>query len=68
MNYINRFLHHVIDAFHPELPTPRTEKCVFVHRDFNIILARMLELQGNYIIREQVWADGKISFFLIQLN
>lgn len=64
---INKFIHDIIDAFHRELPTPRTEKCVFTSRDEVATIMRMCELEGTFIIRPYTYAGGETNYHLIQL-
>lgn len=64
---INRFLFNVVNAFHPEMPQPRTEKCVFTSRDYVATVVRMCELDGTFIIRPYTYSGGETNYHLIQL-
>lgn len=65
---LNKFLHHVIDAFNPELEKPKRERCVFASRDYVASVTRMCELEGTFFIREHQFTDGLIKYFLIKLK
>lgn len=68
MNPLNKFIHEVINAFHPELPSPKpSAKIILNTKDFAMAVCRTME-NKNYFIRENTYPDNTVTYWVMENN